>query len=130
METINISNNWRYKINIKHLFEDRTTPQLIVTLCNSLIPQLKVVNKNVEKATLIDEDEKYYFTDKLEEIVDDLEFLQQLADGSIKKAEWDNYGFEGDLEDKFNYSFNCIYDLGDTRILLKSNISEKFLWVE
>jgi hypothetical protein len=123
------SNNWRNTISIKNLFEDETTPELIVKLCDSLIIQLEKINKKESRSNLT-ADEKYNISSKIEDIVSNFQFLKELADGSIPENEWNNYDFDGDYKDLFNGYFSDVYDLGDERVLTTNNIQEKFMWVD
>lgn len=109
-------NKWKHKIRIKHLFEDKTTPELIVKLCAELEKQLKPINKIYE--TSDDGDYVYY---QLEECIDNFEFLKHLADGTIPEIEWKDYGFDGDFEEEFNGYLSQLYDLADT---------DKFIWID
>jgi len=68
------SSKWRYKINIKSMFEETTTPELIVRLCSTLIVQLKNIKSSSAKDIII-EDEKAYIQNELEELIDHFEFV-------------------------------------------------------
>lgn len=126
-----VSNNWKYKIRIKHLFQDKTTPVLIILLCDSIILQLTKIKEIIEKPiNNICEDDIYYFTSNLEEIIDSFTFLKELANGSIPEDEWDDYRFDGNFESEFNDYLRSLYDLADMRILSKNDVQEKFMWVE
>lgn len=129
MIIITRTNNWKYKIKIKDQFEDKTTPELIIKLCDSLIIQLKQISSKVETSSLT-EDEKDDCRIVLEEIIDHFVFLKELADGTIKKLEWDDYSFNGDYEEIFNDYLEQLYDIGDRRVINKYNRSEKFIWIE
>jgi len=76
---------WKHKIKIKHLFEDETSKELIVKLCNELLRQLNPILKKYE--TSDDGDTIFY---ELETLVDNFEFLKNLADGTIKSKNWDS----------------------------------------
>jgi hypothetical protein len=52
MET-KISNNWKFKIEIKHLFSEETTPELINKLCSRLNTQLVKIKSEVQKSNLM-----------------------------------------------------------------------------
>lgn len=106
---------WKHKIKIKHLFEDETSKELIVKLCNELLRQLNPILKIYE--TSDDGDTIFY---ELETCVDNFEFLKNLADGTIKSKNWDSYGFDGDFQEFFNDYLNQLYDLGD---------SNKLIWI-
>jgi len=125
-----ISNNWLYKISIKSMFEEHTTTELIIKLTNHLIAQLNKINTKVKESRLIDDEDKGYYDTEFFDIIDSLEFLRQLADGTIKENEWDNFSFDGDFETMFNDYLSVVYDLGNERITLKNNISMKFMWVD
>lgn len=129
MSEIIISPNWRYKINIKNQFEDETTPELIITLCTSLVKQLNSIKTKLVESDRIDEDDKYNFEDKLSDEIGNWEHLMHLADGTIQKDRWCDYCFSGDFQYEFNGYLSQLYDLADERILLKNNISEKFIWI-
>lgn len=106
---------WKHKIAIKHLFEDETTPELIVKLCSELIRQLNPILNHY--STSDDGDMIYY---ELELIIDNFDFLRELADGTIPEDKWSSYGFDGDFEEEFNGYLNELYDLGD---------SDKLIWI-
>jgi len=125
------SNNWKYKIKIKHLFKNETTPELIIILCNSLINQLNRIKESIQKPiNNIVEDEIDCFSNNIEEIVDSFTFLKKLANNSIPESDWDVYSFDGDFESEFNMILSSLYDLADTRILSKNDVQEKFIWIE
>ena len=123
--------NWKYKIKIKDLFTDDDNPDksLIIKLCDRLIPQLKSIINEINKSD-ITEDEIDYYTNKLEEIVDDFNFLKELANGEIKEEEWGNYGFDGDFKEMFNNYLTELYDIGDEQVELNNGDFQKFIWVE
>jgi len=139
METkVTVSNKWRNSIKIKHLFEDDTTPELIVTICDSLIGQIKSIREKEKKGNLT-QDSKDDIDDKLFEVLDHFEFLKNLAEGAIEgneseqripEEEWDNYSFDGNFEQWFNDYLSELYDLGDERVDNTHNIREKFIWIE
>ena len=130
MKTITKSPQWRYKINIKDKLSDETTPELIIELCNHIIPQLENLRDMIEKDNLVNQDEKDHFDNKLFDVIDQFEFLRSLADGTIDEKDWHNYSFDGDFEEWFNDRLNELYDVADERILLKTDVSEKFLWID
>lgn len=106
---------WKHHIKIKHLFEDETTPELVVKLCDELVKQLKPILDKY--ATSDDEDDIYY---ELELHVDNFEFLRSLADGSIEEKAWSEYGFDGDFEEEFNGYLSQLYDFAD---------QDKLIWI-
>ena len=112
------SNQWRYKISIKDQFEDESTLELIKELCGKLTNQLKTIrNKIIEiSKSKIDDDERYYFTDKLDECIDNFEWLST-QDGAVY-----------DLERDFNGYLEELYDISDSRIII-GNVSYKFIWI-
>lgn len=114
--------NWKHKIEIKSLFEDDTTPELIVKLCNSLAAQLNPILKKYETSNEEYADSVYW---DLELCVDNFDHLKRLADGTIKEEDWDDYSFKGDFEEMFNDYLEELYDLGDMYI----EPNTKFLWV-
>lgn len=122
------SNKWKYKLSIKHLFQDETTNDLIIILCDSLIRQLTKVSNNVVNSNL-NEDVVYRISDELDLNIDNFRFLIELADGSIRKQDWLKYEFAGDFQSRFNEYMSMLYDLADERVLTKQNVSEKFIWV-
>ena len=141
METkVTISNNWRNKINIKHMFTDdkETPPELIIQLCDSLVKQLTRIKEKEEKGNLT-EDYKSHIDNGLFEVIDHFEFLSNLANGAIPdstsehkipKEEWDfNYGFDGNFQQWFNDYMDELYDLGDTRVDTINNVREKLIWI-
>lgn len=127
MKTI-ISNRWKYEINIKALFEDKTTPELVVKLCDSLSNQLESIYKRVEGGDL-KEDEIDYLSNELEDSIDKFGFLKELSNGDIKESEWNNFGFDGNFNSYFNGLLEQLYDLADQRVVTKENVSEKFIWI-
>lgn len=82
-----IMNNWRYKIQIKHLFQDETAPELVAEICASLVHQLNHIKEKVEKSTDIASD-VFYIVDEIEMNADNFDFLRKLASGEIKKEDW------------------------------------------
>lgn len=138
---ITISNDWRNKIQIKHLFtrDATTSPELTITLCETLIRQLKAIKTREEGGNLCDDD-SYIVDEKLTELIDHFEFLINLAQGSIpekqglegaiKEDEWSDFGFDGNYQQWFNDYLSELYDLGDMRVITdKSKISQKFIWI-
>lgn len=121
------SNNWKYQIQIKDRFEDESSPELIIELCNRLVLQLDVVLANIEKDLLEEDIDRVW--QELEVERDNFEHLRNLVDGTIPEDEWDDYGYDGDYETEFNNYFNQLYDVGDTRVVTKQNVSEKFIWI-
>ena len=123
METIK-SNKWLYKIKIKHLFKETTTPGLIDKLCGELVKQLQKILKEVEEF-----DMDGNMCEELETCIDYFGFLQKMANGGIETSKWHEYGFEGDFEEEFNGYFEQLYDLADERVI-KKGTSYKFIWIE
>jgi hypothetical protein len=123
------SNKWRNSIKVKHLFNDAVTPELIIILCNSILSQLKSIQKKEAKLNLTD-DSKNHINDEIEELLGHFQFLKDFATGDIPESEWDDYHFDGDYEQWFNDYFSQLYDLGDTRVVTTNNICEKFMWVD
>ena len=119
---------WKYKIEIKHLFKEETTAELIATICTELVNQLDVILNISQKSNITVESVDDFWYD-LEEVKDNFDFLRQLADGSIEESEWDNYSFDGDFEEMFNGYLEQLYDIGDMRITLKNGNIEKLLWI-
>lgn len=107
---------WKHKIKIKHLFEENTTPELIITLCNELIRQLTPI---MEKYGTSDDGDDIYYN--LEMCVDNFEHLKNLANDSISKDTWAEYGFMGDFEEEFNDMLSLLYDVAD---------ENKLIWIE
>ena len=126
MTEIAKSNQWKYKISIKEMFEEETTPELTATLCQCLVGQLNTI---LTRVCRIKSDEGEYFYSELEITIDNFEFLGKLASGTIKKEEWDNYSFDGDFEKEFNGYMSMLYDLADQRIVI-GGVSYKFLWID
>jgi len=130
METeITRSNKWRNEIKVKHLFEDDVTPELVVTLCDTILVQLKKIQEKEAKRNLV-EDSKNHIDSEIDELLGHFEFLRDLADGTIPEDEWNDYSFDGDYEQWFNDYMSQLYDLGDTRVLNASNVLEKFMWID
>lgn len=120
--------NWKYKIEIKHLFSEDTTPEIVAELCTILVSKLDKILEKSQKSN-ISEDSIDEFWYELEEVKDNFDFLRQLADGSIKEEDWKDYSFEGDFESWFNDYLEQLYDIGDIKIMLKNGTKEKLLWV-
>ena len=106
---------WKHKIQIKHLFEDDTTPELIVKICLELKRQLEKINQKYETS-----EEGDYIFYELEAIIDNFDFLRQLANGTIPQSEWKDYSFDGDFEETFNGYLSELYDLAD---------QDKLIWI-
>lgn len=120
--------NWRYEIKIKHLFSGSTTPDLTVELCTKLVRDLSKILETTDTSN-ISKDSIDDFWYELEECRDNFDFLRKLADDSINKSEWEDYGFDGDYESWFNDYLEQLYDVADTRITLKNGEVNKLLWV-
>ncbi len=125
---VTASNKWRNTLTIKNLFQDKTTPELIVVLCDSIIRQLKTIWDRESSGNLKD-DEKEYIAEGIEELTDHFLFLKELANGTIKKEEWLDFSFDGNYERLFNNYMNELYDLGDTKVTNNLDVSEKFIWI-
>jgi hypothetical protein len=121
-------NTWKYRISIKDLFSENTSPELIVTLCSSLEKQLTSLIGKVQVSNLTT-DEKDDKEMKLNDLLSNFQFLKQLADGSIKEREWSNYSFDGDYEDMFNGYMDELYDLSDEHARNIKGELEKFIWI-
>ena len=120
--------NWKYKIEIKHLFSEDTTPELVTQLCAILVSKINKILDNSQNSN-ISEDSIDEFWYELEEVKDNFDFLRQLADGSIEEDDWEDYSFDGDFESLFNSYLEQLYDIGDIKISLKNGTKEKLLWV-
>ena len=124
------SNRWRNEIKVKHLFtEGDTTPELVSTLCTTIVSSLKYVQGKEKSIGNLSISSKTHIDGELEELIGHFEFLKDLATGKIPESEWDDYSFEGDYEEWFNDYLTQLYDLGDIRVTTTENISEKFLFV-
>jgi len=130
-----ISNRWKYRIAIKSILSDESTtsPEKAIQLSEWVKRELVKIKNSVENNTRIDEYDKFSFTDELEMIIDNYDFLISLADGTIKKEDWDDCSFDGNYQNLFNEYLTMVYDLGDKRIISESpdgqQVSEKFMWV-
>lgn len=127
-----ISNNWRNSLVLGlDEFEDLggTTPEITIILCDRIISGLKKIKEKEESENLT-EDEKYNVDSKLEENIDNFEFLKHLCDGTIPESEFENYAYNGDHEEMFNDYLSQLYDLGDERVTNKQNVVEKFIWIK
>lgn len=120
--------NWKYKIEIKHLFSENTTPELVAELCTKLVKELTKILGTAD-ASNISEDSIDDFWFELEEVKDNFDFLRELADGSITESEWENYSFDGDFESWFNDYLEQLYDIADTKVTLKNGEINKLLWI-
>jgi len=118
---------WKYKITIKEYFEDETTPELIVSLCARLNLQLNKILKSIDNSNIVEEEKSYLYGD-LEMVIDNFDFLNNLANGAIPQKEWENYSFDGDFQKDFNEYLTQLFDLGDMRVNTTAGI-EKFIWV-
>lgn len=123
-----ISNNWRHKIIIKEHFSEETSPELIVKLCELLIKQIDGIIFSEDHGNLND-DNKYESISLLEDLKSNLEFLKDLANGTIAESNWGDYEFAGDFENWFNGYMEELYNIGDNRVLRKDNVLEKFIWI-
>jgi len=121
--------NWRNTISIKDQFEETTTPELVVKLCESLQRQLKSLKEKEEKGNL-QESDKYVIDDRLEEVIDNFRFLKDLADGTISQSSWPEYEFDGNYESMFNNYLSELYDLADIQVETVRGISQKFCWIK
>lgn len=120
--------NWKYKIEIKHLFSEDTTPEIIIELCTIIVSKLdKILEKSQNSNISEDSIDEFWY--ELEGVKDNFDFLRQLADGSIEEDDWKDYSFEGDFESWFNDYLEQLYDIGDIKIMLKNGTKEKLLWV-
>lgn len=122
-------NTWKYRIAIKHLFASKTTPALIISLCNTLESQLKAIREKINNSNLAD-DEKDDKGMRLEEVQANFIFLRELADSSIPQSEWRQYDFDGDYEALFNGYLSELYDIGDERVRNNKGQLQKFIWIE
>lgn len=120
--------NWKYKIEIKHLFKDKVTAELVASICTELVKQLDVILGKSQKANITVESVDDFWND-LEEVRDNFDFLRELADGSIAEEEWGDYSFDGDFKERFNDYLEQLYNIGDMRVTLRNGSIEKLLWV-
>lgn len=123
-----MNEKWLYKISIKHLFEDETTPELIDKICSLLVKQLTVVKEKLENSK-IKEHIKDVLTEELEVSIDNFDFLRRLAAKEIEVKDWQHYNFSGDFEEEFNGYLSQLYDLGDERVYLENGERHKFMWI-
>lgn len=131
-EKVTISNKWRNKVEIKHLFSKETTPELVNMLCRHLIAQLSKIKDKEDRGTTnpICQDDRFYIINELDMLISNFEFLEDLASGGIEEYEWPEYCFDGDFEEMFNGYLSELYDLGDKRVMTVDNVNEKFIWIE
>lgn len=130
MSSITMSPKWKYSIAIKsHFTNEPASFELIDSLCAILIKQLRRINHQVLNSNL-KEDEKDWASDNLFEVIDHFEFCQMFANGTIPESEWHEYEFTGDLQEMFNDYMTELYNLADARVISKSNVSEKFIWIK
>lgn len=130
MNTIRLSNKWKYTIGIKHLFKDTVTPESVAKISKIIESKLKSIITSIENASNINEDEKDYFINELEDVRSHFEFMQHLTDGTIPEDEFQDYEYEeSECESLFNEYLRQLYDLADKRIIHKSNVSEKLIWI-
>lgn len=114
-----INNQWRHTIKIKDLFDEDTTHELVNQLCQSAITQLRKIQQiESSRKDVLDDDEKEYYFSKIDELVDSFDCLTD-----------DEMDID-DLETEFNGVLSDLYDLGDTKIRLKGNQLQKFLFVD
>jgi hypothetical protein len=67
----------------------------------------------------------YNTIEKVEELKDHFDFCKSFANNEIKKEEWDEYDFDGDLLGMFNGYLSEFYDLCDSYVTK----NQKFCWV-
>ena len=121
-----LSNKWKYTIKLINPFTDYPNKADIKVHCDDLINNLNKITKALKNSNL-EEAEIYWAETELEEVKDNFEFLNDLITGKILESDWDDYGFSGDFIEYFNGILNTLYDIGDTRVLTKRNVSEKFI---
>lgn len=69
----------------------------------------------------------------IEEAKDHFDFCKDIATGTIKQGEWEDYGFDGDLVGMFNDYLKEFWDICDWVTNDKERYDpevEKFCWVE
>ena len=130
-----INNNWMFKIKIKDLLSDESlvfptdeAKAEVIKISNRLIQELSKLERKTIGSNL-KEDEKEVCLEELEEIKSNIEFLKQLADGSIPEKDWHDFSFHGNFEELINEYLSVIYDLGDKRVINKRNELIKYFWV-
>lgn len=118
--------NWRNKIEIKNMFNDDDSDEIVLKVLERLIPQLKSIytKENEKSKNRLDDD----FLAEFEELIDEFIWVQE----SIKDDSEDpgDYGFNTWC-DAFNANLESLFDMGDTTISPKTRdfMAEKFLWV-
>jgi hypothetical protein len=123
------TNKWKYELVIKDQLTEDSEPEKIIELSNTLVRKLTKLKEKVEKSNLV-EDEIENLVEEFERIIDNFDFLKQLADGTIPEDDFDDYSFDGDLEALFNDYLGELYDFGDLKVLNKKNEIEKFIWIK
>lgn len=130
MSNIEISNQWKLTLKLFKPFSDNPSKEDVIESAKEIATKLKNTLKSLDKLKFIDEDEGLYLQDELEMIIDNFEHLVHLMDGTISEEDFDNYSYDGDYISRFNEYMDMLYDIANSRILLKPNVSYKFLWVE
>jgi len=130
-----VTNNWKFKIKIKYLLSDDDmtlpTPEVKKAIAQKVTvikDKLEKIYKQIDNSDII-EDDKYEVTEELEMIIDNFDFLRQLADGTISEDKWYEYSFDGNFQEWFNDYLTQLYDLGDKRIKTTKGNIDKLLWV-
>lgn len=110
--------NWLFTVEIKSFFHEPTTIEGMEKLCRQAMAEMKRVQKAVDGMTVsIDADEREYYHNNLEELHDGFEWVLEAG------------GTEDEMQENFNYILDDLYNLGDTKMVLKDNTLRKFLWV-
>ncbi len=125
----NLNPNWMYTVKINHLFTNHTTPEKIVELVNTLIPQLRRIKESFLKSTAFCKEDLDKIGDELENSINNFYFTRALASGEIPEQEWAEYSFEGEFEERFNEYLEQLYDLGDMKPTDKNGMRRKLIFI-
>lgn len=123
------SNSWRNKIDVKRHLSEETSNEKIKSLCIIIHRKLKKILDKETKRTDLRDDYKDLILCKINEVLDHFDFCKDLCDMSEENRRKE-YDITDSLLTVFNDYMSELYDLGDERVLTKSNVLEKFMWVE
>lgn len=121
--------NWKYNIKIKSHFTSQSDEMIVANLCQILIDKLSPICNNLYNSNFV-QDEIDYFSNELEQIIDNFNFLKDLCDGTILEKDFDDFNYEGNYEEMFNGYLTELYDLCDKQIVSKNGTIYKFCWID
>lgn len=109
---------WTFVVNLSSFYHDESLD--IQEKANRLVKKLDILSGQVEHSNKLTDDDKYHYTDKLDEIKCQLEELD--GDSPLEKMQY------------FDYAMSDLYDLGDSIIKTDQKYSffntPKFCWIK